>query len=426
MNLSCAIDRRQFVSQAAASLLGVSALRLPAAEEEPAVSRRTKPARRIISLFMSGGLSQLETFSPCPEAPLEIRGDGRAIDTSADGMQISHYLPRTAKWMHQAVVFRTLNSNQGAHAEGRYFMKTNWRKRGTIQHPHLGSWAGKLAPPLNPELPGFVNITSQAKEIGAGFFGANYEPLIVRDPEAGLANATLRRKDTEQAMDHRINLASQLDAGFRAKYPSKAVKDYGAVFEATTRLMKSRDLDAFDISKETPARKKLYGSSRFGMGCLLARRLSGSGVRFVEVELGGWDTHADHFKTAPGRLNEFDQGLSALLQDLSESGELAETLITVATEFGRTPEINQNEGRDHFPNAFTGLIAGGGINGGQTVGEINKDGREIEDHKVDVTQFNATVAWALGLPVNETVYSPSRRPFTIANKATPLVDLFSI
>lgn len=420
-------SRRQFLLGAASSLLGVSTAPLSsgAALPETEIPARTTPAKRIISLYMGGGMTQLETFSPRPEASAEIRGNGSAIATSADGIQISQFMPRTAKFMHHAVAFRALNSNQGAHAEGSYFMKTNWRKRGTIQHPHLGAWTSRLAGSINPELPGFVSIMSGAKLAGAGFLGPEHEQLIVRDSEKGLANATLAKGDTADAMKHRLSLTEKLNAEYQTRYASGGVQAYGAAFEATTKLMQSSDLDAFDISRESAKRRALYGNSRFGQGCLLARRLSASGVRFVEVNMGGWDTHTDHFERAPGLLSNLDRGLSALLEDLAATGELDETLITVSSEFGRTPQLNRDKGRDHYPQAFSGLIAGGRIQGGQVHGEVDANGIEITADKTDVTTFNATVAWALGLPVREIVYSPSKRPFTVANGATPLTHLFA-
>lgn len=418
-------DRRRFLGQAATTLLGVSALPNGLYAKANTAPLRKRPARRVISLFMSGGMPQHETFSPRPDAPAEIRGDGRAIDSAADGIQLGHWLPKLAAQMKRAVVFRAMSSNQGAHAEGRYFVKTNWRKRGTIQHPHMGSWANKLGPASKTDLPGFISLTGLAKEVGAGFLGSSAEPLIIRDPETGIANAHLRGKDTEAAMAHRLSLAQRMNNEFRKTFASTGVNEHAAMFEATTKLMRSSDLDAFDISKESKPRRKLYGGSRFGQGCLLARRLSASGVRYVEVELGGWDTHTDHFERVPALLKELDTGLGALLQDLSASGELEETLITVTSEFGRTPQINQNAGRDHYPQAFSALIAGGGIHGGQAHGSVDQNGIEIVDGKVDVTDFNATIGWALGLDVRKEIYSTTGRPFTLAGKGRPLTQLFS-
>ncbi|MEM1294354.1 MAG: DUF1501 domain-containing protein [Verrucomicrobiota bacterium] len=428
-------NRRNFLLQSAGALLGVSTSSslsplFGAPPENPTataeLSLRTRPAKRIISLFMQGGLSQIETFSPVPEAPIEIRGEARAISTSADGIQLGYQLPKTARLMHLAVPFRSLHSDQGAHEQGRYFMKTNRRMRGTIQHPHFGSWTGRLSPPLNKELPGFVAVTGSTLEVGAGFLGAKYEPLVVRDPESGLANTQLAYKDTAEAMNHRLNLAAAIDRDFQARYASVPVRNHAAMFKATTRLLDSKDLDAFDISQEPASRRKAYGSSRFGQGCLLARRLSTSVVRFVEVEMGGWDTHIDHFKRLPELLSSLDTGLSALLSDLDASGELEETLVVVTSEFGRTPFINQNEGRDHYPQAFSALIAGGGIRGGQAYGGVSKDGQFITNKATKVTTFNATLGWALGLPINETIFSPSQRPFTLASRAKPITELFRV
>lgn len=424
-------SRRRFLSQAAASLLGVSTFGFSAREsagktppEKDTIPLRKQPAKRVISLFMGGGMSQLETFSPRPDARVEIRGEGLAIPTSADGVQVGHWLSKTAKLMNHAVAFRAMSSNQGAHAEGVYFMKTNWRKLGTTRHPHLGSWVNRLGGAINPELPGFVSVSNSAAQIDAGYLGAEFEPLVVRDPEVGLANARLRKGDTIRAMNRRLSLTQRIDAQFRDAYAGAPVKAHAKMFEATTKLMQSQDLDAFDISREPKDRRALYGNNRFGQGCLLARRLSASGVRFVEVDMGGWDTHTDHFERAGSLIKNLDRGLSALLSDLAATGELDETLVTVTSEFGRTPQINRNQGRDHYPQAFSALMAGGGIQGGQAIGDVDRDGVEITDGRVDVTQFNATIGWALGLPVDKEIFSPSRRPFTLANDGLPLTHLF--
>ena len=417
-------NRRSFMACSAAALLGVTYKPSSFADKKKNYPLRKNPAKRIISLYMGGGMSQLETFSPRPEAAVEVTGPGKAIKTSVDGIQISHYMPKTAKLIHHGVIFRSLNSNQGAHAEASYFMKTNWRMRGTIQHPHLGSWANKLDGKLNPELPGFINISSFVPKTGAGYMGADYEPLLIRSPEEGLTTAKIRKGETLQELNRKINLAKRLDAKFRKTYAGQEVDSYGKIYEATGKLMTSKDLDAFDISQESKQRKKLYGESRFGMACLLARRLSKSGVRFVEVDMGGWDTHTENFKRVPFLSSELDRGLSALLTDLASTGELDETLIVVKSEFGRTPVINVNEGRDHYPQAFCGFVAGGGIKGGQVYGDIDKEGKKITKDKLDVTDFNSTIAWASGLDVFHEVKSPSGRPFTLAGKGKPVTELF--
>ena len=195
------------------------------------------------------------------------------------------------------------------------------------------------------------------------------------------------------------------------------------MYDDALRLMKSGDLTAFDLTKEPKYLRESYGEEAFGQGVLLARRLVERQVRFVEVQLGGWDTHQNNFTRAPEQCAILDQALSALLDDLSQRGMLEETLVVLATEFGRTPNINVNDGRDHYPKAFSCMLAGGGIKGGQVWGKTDNEGREVIEQKVKIPDFNATIAFALGLPLDEIVYSPTRRPFTLTDKGQPITQL---
>ncbi len=188
--------------------------------------------------------------------------------------------------------------------------------------------------------------------------------------------------------------------------------------------MSSEELKAFNIYREPEPVRQAYGDDRFGQGCLLARRLIENDVRFVEVSLGGWDTHQGNFTRVPERTTILDQALGTLLSDLSDRGLLEETLVVLATEFGRTPRINQNQGRDHYPRAFSCLLAGGGIRGGQVYGSTDETGEDVADGYTEVPGFNATIASALSMPLKQKVVSASRRPFTVANKAEPIVELF--
>ena len=187
--------------------------------------------------------------------------------------------------------------------------------------------------------------------------------------------------------------------------------------------MKSKDLKAFDLSEEKDNLRESYGEDNFGQGVLLARRLVERQVRFVEVQLGGWDTHQNNFTRVPERTAILDQALSALLDDLSKRGMLDETLVVLATEFGRTPIINVNEGRDHYPKAFSCMLAGGGIKGGQVWGKTDKEGREVVEQKVEIPDFNATIAYSLGLPLDQIIYSSTMRPFTLTDKGQPITQL---
>ena len=191
------------------------------------------------------------------------------------------------------------------------------------------------------------------------------------------------------------------------------------------KLMRSKDLAAFDLTAEPEAIRERYGKNPFGQGCLLARRLLEHGVSFVEVAMGGWDTHNSNFVNVPTQAGVLDAAFSTLLDDLARRGMLDDTLIVLATEFGRTPEINTNEGRDHHPQAFTCVLAGGGVKGGTVYGKTDERGAKILDKPVKVTDFNATIGYALGLPLDQVLYSPTMRPFTLADKGQPLVELFA-
>ena len=203
------------------------------------------------------------------------------------------------------------------------------------------------------------------------------------------------------------------------------MRAYTDMYADAIKLMHSKDLVAFDLSGEPEALKERYGKNSFGQGCLLARRLLEHGVSFVEVSMGGWDTHNSNFVNVPERAGILDAAFSTLLDDLDRRGLLDDTLVVLATEFGRTPDINTNEGRDHHPQAFTCVLAGGGVKGGTVHGRTDERGAKILEKPVKVQDFNATIAYALGLPLDQVLYSPSMRPFTVADKGQPVVDLFA-
>ena len=421
-------SRRAFLSGAARTLLGVHLMpvfgpSLAAAAPEPG---RHATAKHVIYLFMSGGMSHLDTFDPKPKKK-DVMGKTRAIATKADGIQIGHYLPKTAAVMDQVCVINSMNSTQGAHEQGSYIMHTSYGMRGTIRHPSLGSWVLKLGGRIHPDLPGFVAIDSSPELTGGGFFGAKYAAAPIGSPQEGLKDSKRGPEVSAEDFERRLSLADRLNRQFHGRFPNADVKAYEELYREAVALMSSEDLKAFDIRQESEATRTLYGPGRFAQGCLLARRLVEHGVRFVEVQLGGWDTHYDNFTGVEGRCREFDQAYGALITDLGKSGKLKDTLVVVATEFGRTPEIKTEHklGRDHHPSAFTCLLAGGGVKGGHKHGLTDASGSKVKDGLVTVQDFNATIAHALGLPIDKVLYSPTRRPFVIADKGKPLTSVFA-
>jgi hypothetical protein len=421
-------SRREFVLRAAKTCLGVTAAPLflnstaRAAFENSSKLRQVPTARNVIYLYMSGGMSHLDTLNM--QVGTEEAGPVKAIKTSADGVLLSEYLPKTAQFMHHAAIVNSLTSTQGAHAQGNYFMHTSYTLRSTIKHPSMGAWLTKYQGRSNPSLPSSVVVTNDSKHPGAGFFEAAVSPLMVSNPTSGLQNSRRVEGLSEGDFDYRLGLAGKLDTAFRASYDYADLRAMGDIYKDAVRIMKSEDLVAFDISKESPETHALYGSDPFNQGCLLARRLVEHGVRYVEVTLGGWDTHNDNFVRVPENCAKLDQALAALLGDLERRGLLKETLVVLTTEFGRTPKINGNEGRDHYPKAFSSLLAGGGIQGGQIYGKTDKGGHEVAENKLTPPDLNATIGYALGLPLDQVIFSPSKRPFTIADKGQPITALF--
>ena len=420
--------RRAFMAGAAKAYLGVNFLSgdlMAAGGDDRKIPLRKNPAKKVIYLYMSGGMSHLDTLDPKSDAPSEIRGNLSSIKTSASGVRVSEYLPKMAKHMDKVAVVNSLHSKQGAHEQARYLMKTNYAKRGTIQHPHMGAWFLKYEDRINEQLPGFVSINSGSKEAGAGFFGVDCQPLIIGKPESGLQNSKHFSGISDTDFMRRRKLSERIDQKFQAKYKDKNASAYTAIYQEAVTLMRSSDLKVFDISQENQSLRARYGDHAFGQGCLLARRLSESGVRSVEVQLGGWDTHQDNFQRVQSNTVILDQALSALIGDLHQSGMLEETLVVLTTEFGRTPKINQNAGRDHYPKAFSAMLAGGGVKGGFVYGKTDEKGSEPVENPVTIGDFNATIAYGCGLPLDQRLFSKNARPFTVANHGDPVMELFS-
>lgn len=420
------ISRRRFVGGAASAFLGVGLTpllggRAFAAGENASTLRQIATAKRVIYLYMSGGMSHLDTFDVKPGAPTQ--GPTKAIPTSADGVKISEYLPKLAKHMHHGALVNSLSSKTGAHDQGNYLMHTSYEMRGTIKHPGMGAWMQKFLGRDNMTLPANVVVGGGSRHPGAGFFESSFGPVMIGDPRRGLQN--VRSNMEKDDFQYRLGLTQKLGKEFSERYSKKDVRAYTSMYEDAVKLMDSPDLAAFDISKEPEAVRAAYGDDNFGQGCLLARRLVESGVRFVEVTLGGWDTHQGNFIRVPERCEILDKALSAMISDLEMRGLLNDTLIVVASEFGRTPIINQNVGRDHYPKAFSALFVGGGIKGGTIYGKSDETGENVAENPVGPAEINATIGYALGLPLNQVLYSPSKRPFTVAQNGKPIVELFA-
>ena len=427
------VSRRLFLESAARSLLGVSVLPAFAfgAETKPkkpaTAAAKTPPdggsAQHVIYLFMSGAMSHLDTFDVVDKR--ENQAQTRPIQTKVPGLTFGNWLPECAKLADQLAVVRTLHTETADHEQGKYLMRTSYKEIASIRHPALGAWIMRLQGKRNKTLPDNVVIGGDNRHPGAGFLDPAFTPVPIGDPNLGLQNTKQPEYLTGGTFDTRLDLINKFDKGFRKKYPQKQVEAYTEFYKQARELMHSEDLKAFDLALEKKEDREKYGMDRFGQGCLLARRLVENDVKFVEVTLDGWDMHTDIYEQIEDRCAVLDRGLSVLLTDLKARGLLRKTLVVVATEFGRTPKVNPNDGRDHHPGVFSGVLAGGGIKGGLAWGKSDELGHSPEDEGVRVADFNATIAHAVGLPLDEEIVSPSGRPFKVANTGDPLLKLFS-
>lgn len=416
------VSRRTLLEMAAKSAFGLSVLapRLANGALQPA--QKSGQAKNVIYLFMNGAMSHLDTFDLKPGR--DVQGETTGIATSAAGVRIGNHLPKLAKMMKHVVAVRSLYQETAAHRQGRYLMRTSYAEIASTRHPFLGAWAQKLDGKRLKDLPDSVVVGNTSRHPGAGFMEPEYSPLPIGRASQGLKNTKSPSYLKDQAFKKRLKLAGQFDAVFQRKYRQKQVRAYNDFYEQATRLLASTDLAAFDLKQEKQSVRDAYGDNPFGQGCLLARRLAEHRVRFIEVASGKWDHHRDLYSNLPEQAAILDQGLSALLADLQQRGMLQHTLVVLATEFGRSPKINQNGGRDHHPGAFSGLLAGGGVRGGQFYGTSDEDGHSADENRTSVADFNATIAYSLGLPLEEEVYSSAGRPFKVAHDGSPITEIF--
>lgn len=408
------LNRREFINTIAKSCLGVSAIL--SAQDLLGIrpSKQVATAKSVIFLYMSGGMSHVDTLDPKPDNS-DVTGSTTGIDTSADGIQLGNWLPKTAQQMHNASLVRGLRTNQGAHDTANYVLHTSYQRRGTILHPTMGAWVSKKTTKRNNTLPSNVRINGGSDVLGAGYLEKVHGPLPLGNPTSGIENIKKASYVPDPVYQKRLDAAKLLNSKFESNYPQKQVRAYTDLYDDAISLMKSKDLEAFDLTKEPEQLREAYGQNNFGQGCLLARRLVEHGVRYVEVQLGRWDMHFNLFDAIENNAAMLDSGLSTLLFDLDRRGLLSETVVVLASEFGRTPVVNSRGGRDHHPSAFSALLAGGGIKGGYVHGKTDRRAHYVEQDGATMADVNATIAYAMGLNINETIYSPEGRPFKIAN-----------
>jgi uncharacterized protein (DUF1501 family) len=424
------LSRRHFLGH---SLLGTLGLVLsPAFQRLLAKEEGARRAKRCILVWLDGGPSHIDTFDPKPGA--DTNGPFKPISTSVPGLQLCEHLPNLAAQAKHLTVLRSLTSNEADHDRAYQFLHTGNPRDETIDYPALGSVLAREWSAEDGDLPSFVSVAGSGPgslinpQQGAGFFGAQCAPYVIANLDAPVENIKPPEGVAANRHDRRLGALATLNRGFTARTDPDPVADQERLTAKALRFQKSAALKAFDLSSEKPEVLKAYGAvgdnPLFGKACILARRLVESGVRFVEVTLGGWDTHADNFNQVAAQLKLLDPALAALTADLADRGLLKDTLVLCMGEFGRTPKINANQGRDHWSEAFSAVLAGGGVKGGQVLGASDAKGEKVKDRPVTPRDLFATLLSAFGVDGKKTYRTPGGRPIRLADKGQIVSELF--
>ena len=416
----------------AGGLVGALRTQALAADASP-IKRKAKAC---ILIWLDGGPSHYETFDPKPDAPLEIRGSFDSIATKIKGVRFSQHMKRLAAIADKFAVIRSIQHNQGNHGAGNHYMMTGAPPRIPVGcgafvsfHPSLGSvTAREVGAPQG--IPAYFSMPSMTRSGGPNFLGAQYAPFVVPgDPNSSsfrVRDVSLPGSLTGERYMARRDVRSELDQMQRindeaAGDPVVAMDKF---YQQGHQIITSSEAQkAFDISQEPLVMRERYGRHALGQRALLARRLVEAGVPFVTLDEGGWDHHTKLFESLGKRLPTFDATVATLIEDLDERGMLDETMVIVLGEFGRTPKINKDGGRDHWSNAMSVLFAGGGTPGGQVIGATDRQGYAAMDRVLSPENFVSTIYTKLGIDPNKMLYTPQGRPSHLVSDPTPIREL---
>jgi hypothetical protein len=409
------LSRRGILRVAAGAGLSFLLPALPARARE---ERGTERPKSLITLWMAGGPSQLDTWDPHPTS--KHGGPIKAIDTSVPDLKIAHLLPRMAERMHHLNVIRSLVSKEGDHERGTYFVQTGYRPDPTVIHPALGAVLARSIPAAEVEIPMHVALASDdgfTAPLG-GYLGAEFDAFRVFDPGRNLQNMEARVDDTRQA--RRLESLGVVSKTFQRRRELQARGTFHQqVIEKALTMMSSEQLAAFRIDEEPKETLDRYGDTRFGRGCLVARRLIEKGVRAIQVTLSGFDTHANNYEGHVTQTNQLDPAFAALIDDLVSRDLLESTIVLCIGEFGRTPQINGLDGRDHWPNGFSCVVGGGGLRSGVVLGGTDPDAQVadklVEPHDpLTVQDLYATILDTMGVDWTQEIITPIGRPLMLA------------
>lgn len=416
------LSRRGFLHTVTASAVAAGTLNLRDWMSLHAAELQ-KQGKSMILLWMNGAPSQFETFDPKPDVP-DVTGETKAIATSVPGIQIAHHWDNVAKVMNEVALIRSLTNKEGQHQRATYQMHTGYIPSSSVKYPSLGCNIAKMLADPERDLPAVVSV---GQTEGAGFLGVDYEPFVVDRP--GELPQNVAASASADRFNRRVGLLDQIEKEFADRGGQVVATNHKQLYSKASKLVLSPDIKRFQFDDEPAEVRDRYGSSEFGKGCLLARRMVESGVPFVEVSSrgvggGNWDTHQDNFSRTKSLIEATDPGMAALISDLRQRGLLDRTLVVWMGEFGRTPRINPRGGRDHYPRVFNAAMAGCGIKGGQVIGASTKDGSAVDRDPVTVHDLFCSICKALEVnPAHENI-SPLGRPIKIVDGGKPVEKLF--
>jgi len=401
---------------AGASFLGMNVNGLLAAAGKDHAAK----AESVILFWNGGGMSHIDTWDPKPGR--KTGGEFTPIKTSADGVEISQIFPKLAKQMHHCSLIRSIAGTQGDHGRATHQLQTSYLPFPNLVYPGMGSVVSHELPNLG-DLPSYITISGLAPR--AGYLGQKCEAYFVPSPgdkdpylafpEGIAATRGNKRLETLEKFNNRFN-GKSTDARLTATQTS---------IDEAVRLMRSPALEAFEFDKVPAKTLERYGNNPFGRGALLASRLVEKGVRFVQINRGGFDTHSNNFPAMEDHGEVMDPAMASLVEDLAASGRLEKTLIIMLSEFGRTPNINKDAGRDHHASVFSCFLAGGGLKKGVVIGSSDIDGAEPKDRPVKVQDLHASVCYALGIDPNKEVMTPLQRPMKLVDSGEHVKELFA-
>lgn len=431
------MSRRDCLQVGLGALLGgglahILGLRAHAAAEKKAEAK----AKSCILVWLDGGPSHYETFDPKPGAPKEIRGEFGTIPTRVPGLHFSDCLPRLAGIADKLAVIRSIQHDQGNHGAGNHYMMTGAPPRIPVGcgafvsfHPSLGAVASHEMP-APPGMPAYFTMPSMTRSGGPSFLGARHAPFVVADnpnqPGFRVRDVALPPALTGQRFESRQEIRAAVDR--MQRHHDRAVADpvlalddhYQQAFD----LMASKEAQAaFDIGREPERVRDRYGRNPLGQRALLARRLVEAGVPFITLDEGGWDHHTVLFPAFKKRMPAFEHTIAALLEDLEQRGLLQSTLVLVLGEFGRTPKVNPQGGRDHWSSAMSVMMAGGGTPGGAVVGSTDTKGYAAVERVLSPENFVSTIYTKLGIDPGKVLFAPNSRPVHLVSDPTPIKEL---